>query len=174
RRKNDENSAGPCDEQPIPNAAGMRGLVSRLAAVQARLDVVGGNAVALAFALRRFFPTRLLFSGSRRKSNRANPQHHEQRAANNLQVSGRAAAMQFTKYEDAPEQSPELIGIGERDTAADADVFGGVLLKEIADNPDKAAKHQPKNHAARAEQFLPERCQTGVANGERGNHAHFT
>src|SRR5215472_6807567 len=81
--------------------------------------------------------------------------------------------MQFAKNENAPEQSPELIGIGERDAAADADVFCGVLLKEIADDPDESAEDEPEDDAARAVEFLPERSPAGVADGERGHHAEF-
>src|SRR5437667_5181597 len=83
------------------------------------------------------------------------------------------AAGQFAKDTNTPEQAPELIGIGNRNAAADADIFGGVLLEEIADHPDKAAEHQPEDHAASAEQFPPKRGQAGIANGKRGHHAHF-
>src|SRR5437773_1531033 len=81
--------------------------------------------------------------------------------------------MQFAKDKNTPEQTPELIGIGKRNAAADPDIFCGVLLEEIADHPDKAAEHQPEDHAASAEQFLPKRGQAGIVNGQRGHHAHF-
>src|SRR5215472_536704 len=89
-------------------------------------------------------------------------------------MGGRTATVQFAKNKNAPEQTPELIGIGKRNAAADADIFSGVLLEEIADHPDEATEHQPENHSASAQQFLPERGQAGIANGKRGHHAHFT
>src|SRR5437588_6624 len=56
RGKNHEDGRGGCDEQPVPHAARRCGLVSRLAAVQACFDVVCGDTVAAALALRRLFP----------------------------------------------------------------------------------------------------------------------
>src|ERR1700747_1420858 len=75
--------------------------------------------------------------------------------------------------QDTPEKSPELILVGERNAAADADIFCGVLLEEIADDPDKAAKHEPEDNVAGALQFAEERCDADVAHGERGHHAEF-
>jgi hypothetical protein len=71
--------------------------------------------------------------------------------------------VQFSKNKDSPQQSPELIRIGKGNTAADSDVLGGVLLEQIADDPDETAEHEPENHGAGREQFLPKRRQTLVA-----------
>src|ERR1700747_1543601 len=76
--------------------------------------------------------------------------------------------------QDTPEKSPELILVGERNAAADADIFCGVLLEEIADDPDEAAKHQPEEDIACALQFVQERRHAKIADGERGHHAKFT
>src|SRR6267143_5232023 len=84
-----------------------------------------------------------------------------------------SAAVQFTEDKHAPEKSPELIGVGERNAAADADVFGGVLLEQIADDPDKAAEHEPEKHVSRALQFVQERRHSEVADGERGHHTEL-
>src|SRR5229473_816685 len=84
-----------------------------------------------------------------------------------------SAAVQLAEDKHAPEKSPELIGVGERNAAADADVFGGVLLEEVADDPDEAAEHEPEEHVARALQFAHERRHTEIAYGERGHHAEF-
>ena len=55
-----------------------------------------------------------------------------------------AEAAQFSEDQNAPEQAPQLIGVGERNAAADADVFCGVLLEEIANDPDETAEHEPE------------------------------
>src|SRR5260370_33477664 len=84
-----------------------------------------------------------------------------------------ATAVQFTEYENAPEKSPELICVGERNAAADADIFRGVLLKEIADDPDESAEHKPEENVARALQFAQKRRHAEIADGERGHHPQF-
>src|SRR5436309_8469297 len=122
--KNHEDGAGGGDEQPVPDAARRRGFASRLAAVHAGFDIVRGDTVSAAFALRRFFPTRLLLTGRGREGHCADSQHHEKRTADDLYVGGRTASVQLAKNKNAPKQSPELIGIGERNAAADADIFG--------------------------------------------------
>src|SRR5229473_4064853 len=84
-----------------------------------------------------------------------------------------SAAVQLAEDKHAPEKSPELIGVGERNAAADADVFGGVLLEEIADDPDEAAEHEPEEHVARTLQFAQERRHAEIADRERGHHAEL-
>src|SRR5467141_3405741 len=83
------------------------------------------------------------------------------------------AAVQLAEDERTPEESPELIGVGEGNAAADADVFGGVLLEEIADDPDEAAEHEPEEHVARTLQFAQERRHSEIAGGEREHHAEL-
>src|SRR5258707_6608421 len=84
-----------------------------------------------------------------------------------------SAAVQLAENKHAPEKPPELIGVGERDAAADADVFGGVLLEEITNDPNEAAEHKPEKHVARALQFAPQRRDAEIAGGERGHHAEL-
>ncbi len=66
------------------------------------------------------------------------------------------------KDQNAPQESPELIGVRERNAPADADIFRGVLLKEIADDPDEASEHQPEKDGASAAEFMPERGRSAV------------
>ena len=54
--------------------------------------------------------------------------------------------MQFVEDENAPQQSPELIGVGERNAAADANILSGVLLEEISEDPNEAAEHEPEEN----------------------------
>src|SRR5215470_7637576 len=49
-------------------------------------------------------------------------------------------AAQFTEDEDSPQESPELVGVGERNAAADADIFCGVLLEQVADDPNECSE----------------------------------
>ena len=54
-------------------------------------------------------------------------------------------AGEFAKDQCSPGESPELISVGERDSAADAEVFCGELLEEVADDPDEAAEEEPED-----------------------------
>ena len=80
-----------------------------------------------------------------------------------------AGAAQFVKNQNAPEQSPELIGVGERNAAADADILRGVLLKQISEDPDEAAQHQPEEHRASADEFMPEWSRAAVGDGQHAS-----
>src|SRR5467141_3112100 len=81
--------------------------------------------------------------------------------------------MQLAKDENSPEQSPELVGIRERDSAADAHILRGVLLKEISDDPDEATEHQPEKNVSRAHQFAPQRGESEITDRERRHHTQF-
>src|SRR5437016_3361293 len=126
-----------------------------LAAVHTGLNELCGDTVAVAASNGRLFPSGLLLTSSRRKRNGTDSQHHEQSAADDFQVDGKAPAVQFSENKNPPQQAPQLIRIGKRNAAADAHVFCSILLEDVANHPDEAAKHQPENDAARAEQFLP-------------------
>jgi len=67
-----------------------------------------------------------------------------------------------------------LIGVGKRNAAADADVFCGVLLEEVADDPDETAEHEPEDDAARGSELREKSLRAKRAEGERGHHAEFT
>ena len=116
-----------------------RGFACGLATFEAGGDVIGGDTVAGAFALRGFFPVFLLLASGEGKSDSADAQHHEQGAADHLEIRGVTFALQFAENENSPEQTPKLVGIGKRNAAADADIFRGVLLEEIANHPDESA-----------------------------------
>src|SRR5439155_6434384 len=108
-----------------------------------------------------------------RKSNCANSQHHQDGASNDLRVGRDTAALQLTKNQNAPQQTPQLIRIGERNAPADAYILSRVLLKDITDHPNKAAQHQPKKNVARARQFAPQRTQAEIAD-ERARRSEST
>ena len=89
-------------------------------------------------------------------------------------VERRAEAAQFSEDENAPEQSPQLIGVGEGNAAADADVFCCVLLEEIADDPDEAAEHEPEEDRLGEGEFLRESGGAAtVGDGESEHHTEF-
>src|SRR6267378_1419719 len=141
--------------------------------VHARFHVIVRDVVSFAFAPRGLLPLRLFPTGCGRKSDGPHSQHHEERAPDNLPVEGSAAAVQLAKNENPPKQSPELVGVGKRNAAADADILRGVLLKEISDHPDETAEHQPKKNISCARQFAPQRGQPEIADRERRHHSQF-
>ena len=72
--------------------------------------------------------------------------------------------MQLTEHKETPEQSPQLIGVGKRNSSANAEIFGCVLLKKIANHPDKAAQHQPEQNIFCLRQLEPQSvCSAGFA-----------
>jgi len=91
-----------------------------------------------------------------------------------LCVSDGAATVKLTKDEHAPEKSPELIGIGKWNAAADADVFCRVLLEEVPDDPNESTKHEPKDDTARGVELVEKLLCAEHAKGKRGHHAEFT
>ncbi len=73
---------------------------------------------------------------------------HDEGAADDEQAVGRVGVGQLAEDESAPRESPELVGIGERNAAADAEILGCVLLKDVADDPDESAEEEPEEHVA--------------------------
>src|SRR5204863_5368668 len=144
-----------------------------LAAVHACFDEIRRDAIAVALANGRLFPAGLLLASGRRKRDGADSQHHEERAPDDFKVDGRTAAVQLAKNKNSPQQPPELVGVGERDAAADAHVLCSKLLEDVANHPHEAAEHQPENNAARAEQVLPQRSQSQRTDGKERHHAQF-
>jgi hypothetical protein len=82
--------------------------------------------------------------------------------------------VQFSEDEDAPHQAPELIGIGERNSAADADVLGRVLLEQVANHPNESAQHKPEERGARSREVMPQSCRSAVTQRERKHRDQFT
>src|SRR5262249_43819430 len=82
-----------------------------------------------------------------------------------------AKTVQLAEGQNTPAQSPQLIGVGKRDAATDTDVFGGVLLEDITDHPDKAAQHEPEENAFGDGDFVPEwKRATRVKQGNGQHH----
>src|SRR5438552_14681910 len=173
RRKDHEYAGGEDDQQPVQRAARRFGFAQKLAAVHAGFDEVRRDAVAVTLANGGFFPSRLLLAGGGRKRDRADAQHHQERAADDFEVDGRTAAVQFAEDQNPPQQAPKLIRIGKRNAAANAYVLCGKLLEDVTNHPDETAEYQPENNAARAEQFLPQGSQSQRADGEERHHAEF-
>src|SRR5208337_1249020 len=68
-RREDQKDGGGCGhQQPVQRAAAGQRFAGGLAAFEARGNIIGSDAVALAFALRCFFPVLLLLAGGRGKS----------------------------------------------------------------------------------------------------------
>src|SRR5882757_966744 len=164
-----EDGGRECDEEPIEEAARGSGFTGRLATIHAGFHEVGREAVPIGVAERGGAPLSTLCRRGARKRDGSPAENHEQRTADDLRISGGATAVQFTEDEHAPEQAPELIGIRKGNAAAYADVFGGVLLEEIADDPDESAEHEPEDDAARGRELREKSLCAKRAEGERGH-----
>ncbi len=145
--ENSEESCRAENEDPIENRSAGRAASVR-AAFHAGADVFGFDVVALAFAVGGILPGGMFALGRRGERDRNCAEGHEDRASCDLHVDGLACAAQFMKDEDAPQQSPELVGVRERNASADADIFCGVLLEQISEDPDEAAQHQPEQNGS--------------------------
>src|SRR5882757_3034185 len=168
-----EDGGGEGDEERVEESARGSGFSLGLAAIHAGFHEVGREAVPIGFAERGGAPLSTLFRRGARKRDGGHAENHEQRTADDLRISGGATAVQFTENEHAPEQAPELIGIRKGNAAAYADVFGGVLLEEIADDPDESAEHEPEDDAARGRELREKSLRTKCAERERRHHAEF-
>src|SRR5579871_3048976 len=97
----------------------------------------------------------MLWFGRRRERDGDRAERHQERASGDLRIDGAARAMQFVKDKQSPDESPELVGVGEGNAAADPDVLRGVLLEEVSNDPDEPAEHEPKQNVASASEFMP-------------------
>ena len=62
---------------------------------------------------------------------------------------GEVCGRQFTEDEGAPSEAPKLVGVREWDASADAEILGGELLEEVADDPDEATQEEPEKGTSR-------------------------
>jgi len=115
-----------------------------------------------------FVPCRL-----RKKKQLADPQHHQEGAAYDFKVDGRTPAVQFSKNQNAPQQTPQLIRIGERNAPADAYVFGCVLLERRHRSPKQKRPASARKERRARSSVAPQRSQAEIADGESGHHAQF-
>ena len=76
------------------------------------------------------------------------PQIMTREPITNEEAMGGVGMGQFAEDQRAPRESPHLVGVGERNAAADAEILGGELLKEIADDPHESAKEKPEEQVA--------------------------
>src|SRR5215471_3627072 len=70
------------------------------------------------------------------------------------------------KNENSPKQSPQLIRVRERNTAADADILRSVLLEQISEHPDEATEHEPKENGTGTHKFSIHSTTTMKADGK--------
>jgi len=63
-----------------------------------------------------------------------------------------------------PTQSPKLVGVGERDAAAEADILARTVGTS-RDNPAEAAEERPEEHGARTLEFRDEAADTAEIDG---------
>src|SRR5271165_1445781 len=79
-------------------------------------------------------------------------------------------AGEFAEDKRTPGESPELVGVGEWNTAADANVFGRVLLKEVADDPAESTEKEPEDKVARGEELPGDRMEAACESDGKGKH----
>ena len=58
---------------------------------------------------------------------------------------------QFAEDQSSPGETPKLVGIGERDSAPDAEILCGKLLEQVPDDPDESAEEEPEEHTRHVE-----------------------
>src|ERR1700686_3826263 len=84
-------------------------------------------------------------------------------------------AAQLAKYEDSPQQSPQLIRVREGNSSRDPRVLDGVLLKQISDDPEKTAGQEPEKNVTSTRQLRPQRTHAaGIRECERRHHSHLS
>jgi len=98
----EEDGGGESDEKPIEGAARRCGFAGGLAAVHASFDEFGGKRIAIGFAAGGGAPLRAFFRRSAGERDGGDAENHEQRAADDLRVCRRAAAVEFAEDEHAP------------------------------------------------------------------------
>src|SRR5258705_13503784 len=92
---------------------------------------------------------------ARRRSERDRPcpRRHQERTRNHRPA---ASAGQLAEHQHPPQQAPQLVRVGERDAAADADVLRRVLLKQITHHPYEAGDEQPEQDLPAGGEALPQ------------------
>src|ERR1022692_5221583 len=81
----------------------------------------------------------------------------------------------FAEYQNAPGQTPELVGVGERNAARNPDVLRGILLKQVPHHPAESAQKKPEQDWPGGHQFSHHAMQPSVADHRQGaNRRQFT
>src|SRR5215469_13701959 len=174
RTEQNEDGRGGDDQNPVENGsvrAARLGLAGEFASFQARVHVLRFHAVALAFAVCDPAPGRVLARGGGRQRNGDRPERHHQRPSGDLGVGQAARTLEFMKDQDSPDKSPKLVGVRERNAAANADILGGVLLEQVSDDPHEPAEHQPEQDWTRTDKLVSEPGRAPVTDRQQ-QHGH--
>ena len=176
----EEESGGGGDEDGVPPGARCPRTAVAGAAGDGRDAEVGGEdecrieAVASALAVERGSGGGVFALGGDGGGDGERAGDHDDGAGEDEEAVHGVGVGQLAEDERAPGESPELIGVGERDGAADAEVFGGVLLEDVADDPDEAAQKQPEQHGPDARRVEDGGGACGVeCEGEEENGGEF-
>src|SRR5439155_20440944 len=110
--------------------------------------VFSADPIPADFPLSRSLPVCVFAAPDRGECNGAGARGHQQRATHDLRRVTAGCAMQFAEDKNSPQESPELVGVGQGNAAADPQVFCGILLEQITDHPHKPTQHQPEQYIA--------------------------
>ena len=144
----DEDGEGAGEDEVVPPGAGGVAVGGGGAGVGLE-DAVVVEAVAGALALEGGVGGGVLALGGDGGADGERTEDHDGGAEDDVEAMGEVGVGEFAEDERAPGESPELVGVGERDAAADADVLGGVLLEDVSDDPDEAAEEEPEDYSSR-------------------------
>ena len=145
--KPDEDAEGAGEDEVVPPGAGGVAAVGGGAGVGLE-DAVVVEAVARALALEGGVGGGVFALGGDGGADGERAEDHDDRTDDNQHAVSGVGVGEFAEDERAPGEAPYLIGVGERDAAADADVLGGVLLEDVADDPDEAAEEEPEYYSS--------------------------
>src|SRR5690349_9313306 len=172
RARPDEGASGDSDQQPIQPGAALLGYAG--AAFHPRAHKFNLNAAAAALTLGRLHPFEVFRVIGEGKANGGQAQRHQQRAPNSAGNRAVLPAAKFAKGHSSPQQAPELIGVGDGNAAADADIFDRVLLEDVANDPHKAGGQQPEEHVFSAGNLPVQAAWTAhIGECKRRHHAQF-
>src|SRR5262245_7151846 len=139
-----KNESCERQEQPIEprtRAFGIAGL-----SCDCRIHIIACDSISVRLTPSGLAPTCMLTTCHRRKRNCPCARRHQKRATDNFCRMSRGCAVQLAEHESSPKESPQLVCIRQRNPAADAQIFRGILLEKITDDPYESAKHQPEKN----------------------------
>ena len=109
----------------------------------------GIEPIAIALALQRIVCRSMFALGCYRRAHSERSKNHDERTNDDQQPVSRVRMRQFSKNERTPRKAPQLVRVRQRNAAPNAQILGRILLKDVADHPDKAAQKKPEQHGPR-------------------------
>src|SRR5208337_1087087 len=156
--------------QNVPPPPAWTLLSPRHLCVRRAVPPFGDELVTLRFAPLAC-PPRFLLGGRRlSQADGYGPRNHRGRTGNDQSLGGSAFPAQFSEYQGAPRQAPELVRVRQRDPSPDANVLCRVLLEEVSQDPAESSQEEPKQGPTRLGKFLEERRKATAKNQRQRRH----